>query len=117
MPNISDSYFNLTIGPNGAKTEIRKKENATSIYLNLQESSRGGARTVNVQIVAVNPGHSSTDDRAYVVELGKKYMLCNDVHENGYSHVQLSFTGDEGVNIVGKWSSDSVPESGCSILR
>jgi hypothetical protein len=114
MPDTTDSYFNLTLGASPVRTEARRKDNTTSIYLNLTNSN---GTSVTVQILRGNSGSCTINDRLHVVQPGKKYMLFNDVQESGFSYVQLEFTGPAGQQIQGRWSPDSVPETGCSILK
>jgi hypothetical protein len=114
MGETTDSYFNVQSSNGTHRTEIRRKRNNTSIYLNLENSSGG---TATVQILRGDGQRCATNDRRHVVQLGKKYMLYNDVNENGATHVQLSLTTGRSTTFNGCWSPDSVPESGCSILQ
>jgi hypothetical protein len=114
MGETSDSYFDVTTLNGSFLTEVRRKTNNTSVYLNLEASSGG---TVTVQILRGKNGTCSETDRCHVVQLGKKYMLWNDVNETGNTYVQLQFTGNLFTRLKGCWSPDSIPESGCSILK
>ena len=49
-------------------------------------------------------------------ELGKKYFLYNSVRENGGSRCRLYITG-HSEPISGKWSPDSIPQSGVITLK
>ncbi len=114
--NTTNQPFNYTISPQGeCWTTIRTKANSTSVYLNL-EGSRSGA--VDVRIFGVGGGSecencTNSSSLVYHLETGKKYELYNKVRENGHFATQLQFSGKPGTKLIGSWSPDYSPESGC----
>lgn len=114
--NTTNQPFNYTISPQGeCWTTMRTKVNSTSVYLNL-EGSRSNA--VDVRIFGIGGSSecencTNNSSLVYHLETGKKYELYNKVRENGHFAVQIKFSGKPGTNLIGSWSPDYLPESGC----
>ena len=97
-------------------TDSRDKQDTSSVYLDLSNANPKG------EIVRVYIIDSDSDIiRSYGgdffrCELGKKYFLYNSVRENGGSRCRLYITGNSEP-ISGKWSPDSVGQSGVITLK
>ena len=97
-------------------TDSREKKDTSSVYLDLSDAGPKG------EIVRVYIIDSSSDRiRSYGgdffrCELGKKYFLYNSVRENGGSYCRIYITGNSWP-ISGKWSPDSIPQSGVITLK
>lgn len=98
----------------------QKKENTTSCYVKLDDLNTYNSAMVNVygqassaelgaQKILCNDG---VNDR--IISVGTGYLLRNRVKENGYGYATLGFSRAVTVNydIAGRWSPDSVWESG-----
>ena len=114
--NVSDESFSIHLNPGqSAGTSWRKKYKDSSVYLNLLDSSFSG--TVNVSIYGRNPGSSEENCtnrvQSFSLRSNNKYFLFNLVHEKHFSEARILFTSNETIDIHGKWSPDSAPESGC----
>ena len=97
-------------------TDSREKSDTSSVYLDLSNASPKG-EIVRVYII------DSDSDRIrsyggdfFRCELGKKYFLYNSVRENGGSRCRIYITGHPEP-ISGKWSPDSIPQSGVITLK
>ena len=97
-------------------TDSREKRDTSSVYLDLSNAGPKG-EIVRVYII------DSDSDRIrsyggdfFHCELGKKYFLYNSVKENGGSRCRLYITGHSGP-ISGKWSPDSISQSGVITLK
>ena len=112
--NIQDTSFSFD--RYAGITEPREKKDSSSVYLDLSNASPKG------QIVRVYIIDSDSDRiRSYGgdffrCELGKKYFLYNSVRENGGSRCRIYITG-HSERISGKWSPDSIPQSGVITLK
>ena len=97
-------------------TDPREKTDTSSVYLDLSNASPKG------EIVRVYIIDSDSDIiRSYGgdffrCELGKKYFLYNSVREKGGSRCRLYITGHPEP-ISGKWSPDSIPQSGVITMK
>lgn len=114
MPgNIQDADFRVTSDQVIGK---REKRDRTSVYLNVS----GFEGTVRVRVLgfdrAGNAHNCTWGGGEFHVSAGK-YFLYNNVGEEGYPHAALQFLGVNGRTITGRWSPDSVPESGCITLK
>ena len=97
-------------------TDSREKNDASSVYLDLSNASPKG-QVVRVYII------DSDSDRIrsyggdfFRCELGKKYFLYNSVRENGGTRCRIYITG-HSEPISGKWSPDSIQQSGVITLK
>ena len=97
-------------------TEPREKMDTSSVYLDLSKAGPKG-EVVRVYII------DSDSDRIrsyggdfFRCELGKKYFLYNSVRENGGIRCRLYITG-QPEPISGKWSPDSISQSGVITLK
>ena len=97
-------------------TDSREKKDNSSVYLDLSNAGPKG------EIVRVYIIDSDSDIiRSYGgdffrCELGKKYFLYNSVKENGGSRCRIYITGNSEP-IYGKWSPDSISQSGVITLK
>lgn len=116
--NTKDEEFQFDLMPSQTfTTNWRPKYNSSSIYLNLTESNFDGP--INVSIF----GRHSNSERnctnrvsSFSVFSHNKYFLYNQVLESKSTEAQLRFTSNERVRLKGKWSPDSINESGCITL-
>ena len=112
--NVQDTSFNFD--RYAGITDTREKKDSSSVYLDLSKAEPKG------QVVRVYIIDSSADiirsngGDFFWCELGKKYFLYNTVRENGGSYCRIYITGHPGP-ISGKWSPDSVNESGVITLK
>ena len=112
--NCKDTSFHFD--SNAGITDSREKTDKTSVYLDLSYAEPKG-ELVRVYII-----DSDTDRiRSYggdffVCQLGYKYFLYNSVRESGGTRCRIYITGNPKP-IFGKWSPDSVPESGVITLK
>ena len=93
-----------------------EKNDASSVYVDLSNASPKG-QVVRVYII------DSDSDRIrsyggdfFRCELGKKYFLYNSVRENGGTRCRIYITG-HSEPISGKWSPDSIQQSGVITLK
>ena len=96
------------------------KENTTSIYCWIQNSSNskvssvkmnargGGGKKPNGQWSYCNSSMSN----GRVMQVGTSYFIYNNVKEAGYNYATLSFTASKVSVFRGVWSPDSVYQSG-----
>ena len=96
------------------------KENTTSIYCWIQNSSnskvssvkmnaRGGwGKKPNGQWSYCNSSMSN----GRIMQVGTSYFIYNNVKEAGYNYATLSFTASKASVFRGVWSPDSVYQSG-----
>ena len=103
-----DRYAGITVP--------REKKDSSSVYLDLSSAGPKG-QVVRVYII------DSDSDRIrsyggdfFRCELGKKYFLYNSVRENGGSRCRIYITG-HSEPIYGKWSPDSISQSGVITLK
>jgi len=89
---------------------------SSSVYLDLS-NARPIGEVVRVYIIdsAADRIRSNGGD-FFRCELGKKYFLYNTVRENGGSYCRIYITGHPEP-ISGKWSPDSVQQSGVTTLK
>ena len=97
-------------------TESRAKTDSSSVYLDLS-SARPKGEVVRVYIIDSDSDiiRSNKGDFFWCV-LGRQYFLYNTVRENGGSNCRIYITGNSEP-ISGKWSPDSVQQSGVMTLR
>lgn len=112
--NIQDTsfYFDRYAGI----TDSREKKDSSSVYLDLSNATPKG-EIVRVYIIDSDSDHiRSYGGDFFRCELGKKYFLYNSVRENGGSRCRIYITGNS-CPISGKWSPDSVSQSGVITLK
>ncbi len=103
-----DRYAGITVP--------REKMDTSSVYLDLSSASPKG-EIVRVYIIDSDSDIiRSNGGDFFRCELGKKYFLYNSVRENGGSRCRLYITG-QPEPIYGKWSPDSIPQSGVITLK
>ena len=97
-------------------TDSREKMDSSSVYLDLSNAGPKG-EIVRVYIIDSEADRiRSNNGDFFRCELGKKYFLYNTVRENGGSKCRLYITGHPEP-ISGKWSPDSVQQSGVITLK
>lgn len=96
-------------------TDSREKMDSSSVYLDLS-NARPKGEIVRVYIIDSDADMiRSNKGDFFRCELGKKYFLYNTVRENGGKRCRLFITGNSEP-ISGKWSPDSVKQSGVTTL-
>ena len=112
--STKDEELNLV--PEGTKycTRFRKKENTTSVYLNLTKNQPSND-VFFVKIVGRTGNNSEFQNLTYMTDSfpimpGKKYLLYNLATPQ--TEVRLEFYGLSSNDLQGVWSPDSAPESG-----
>lgn len=97
-------------------TDTREKMDSSSVYLDLSNAEPKG-EIVRVYIIDSDADIiRSNNGDFFRCELGKKYFLYNNVRENGGYRCRLYITGHPEP-ISGKWSPDSVEQSGVKTLK
>ena len=97
-------------------TDSREKMDSSPVYLDLS-NARPKGEVVRVYIIDSEADRiRSNNGDFFRCELGKKYFLYNTVRENGGSKCRLYITGHPEP-ISGKWSPDSVQQSGVTTLK
>ena len=97
-------------------TDSREKLDSSSVYLDLSNAWPKG-EVVRVYIIDSDADRiRSNNGDFFRCELGKKYFLYNTVRENGGTRCRLYITGHPEP-ISGKWSPDSVQQSGVTTLK
>ena len=97
-------------------TDSREKLDSSSVYLDLSNAWPKG-EVVRVYIIDSDADRiRSNNGDFFRCELGKKYFLYNTVRENGGTRCRLYITGHPEP-ISGKWSPDSVQQSGVITLK
>lgn len=97
-------------------TDSREKLDSSSVYLDLS-NARPKGEVVRVYTIDSDADRiRSNGGDFFRCELGKKYFLYNTVRENGGSRCRLYITGHPEP-ISGKWSPDSVQQSGVITLK
>jgi len=112
--NYQDTNFNFD--RYAGITDTREKMDSSSVYLDLSNAGPKG-EVVRVYIIDSEADRiRSNGGDFFRCELGKKYFLYNTVRENGGSKCRLYITGHPEP-IFGKWSPDSVQQSGVITLK
>lgn len=98
----------------------REKENATSIYCWIQNSSN--SKVLSVKMNARGGGGTkpsskwdycnSSMSNGRIMQVGTSYFIYNNVKEAGCRYATLSFTSYAKASFHGLWSPDSVYQSG-----
>ena len=97
-------------------TDSREKMDSSSVYLDLSNAEPKGEV---VRVYIIDSGADiirSNGGDFFRCELGKKYFLYNTVKENGGSYCRIYITGHPN-GISGKWSPDSIYQSGVITLK
>ena len=97
-------------------TEPRAKMDFSSVYLDLSNAEPKGEV---VRVYIIDSGADiirSNGGDFFRCELGKKYFLYNTVKENGGSYCRIYITGHPK-EVSGKWSPDSIQQSGVITLK
>lgn len=101
----------------GGSTEMRSKQDASSIYVWPQDSD-GTTFLVNVygtNYVGTGDYECNDGRGGRILQKGVRYFLYNDVYEKGYDAAFLEVMGTHGSYfnyLHGPWSPDSVWENG-----
>lgn len=126
-----DSNFNFTFGVGGTENldtyPTRKKDNDSSCYINYQYGSKTvmvtiyGTQTNGVihRVGGAYPGimNCMGSYNRPRVNVGRRGFIRQLVNEWGYDYAIMSGRGPLSTTCSGKWSPDSVPESGVSTLN
>lgn len=132
--STNDVYFNNFTAPVGTsvfvqlptwQNGIQKKDNYSSVYLYLSSG-----RTACVQVwgcgvkdwcdavdnYTMAPGAYGAYYTSYrTIQIGREYLILNGVKENGWGYAGLKFKSADpysSTTLNGRWSPDSVRESG-----
>lgn len=101
-------------------TEWRNKNTNLKLYLNLEETDLNGYKAIKTMVYGKKEDGSEHNCtyrlNEFHLEQGKKYEICNNVHENGCVQVQIRFEGKSSQTIKGRWSPDYIREPGCILV-
>lgn len=98
----------------------REKENSTSIYCWIQNSTNKKVTSARVNARGSKEIYLSKDwsycnsSKGYgrTMQVGTSYFIYNNVNEAGFKYASLSFASSSASTFNGVWSPDSVYQSG-----
>lgn len=109
--SAQDSSYSYNLSKNeGYKTEFRKKENDSSVYMNCKSATKSYKAKVYGGF-ANSDAHDCSGGYKYLFKSGYKRFMFNFVNEHKYTVAGVFAISGSGT-ASGLWSPDSVPQSG-----